>query len=107
MDTGIGIPQGAEGWLFKLFSQGDSSRTRKFEGSGIGLVISQHLVEHMGGQIYVTRNKDGPGCTFHFYVLLHTNPEQNRASMRMMSPKLKVRANPRELARERAKLPRL
>jgi len=91
-DTGIGIPEGAEQWLFKLFSQGDSSRTRQFEGSGIGLVISQHLVEHMGGQIYVTRNKEGPGCTFHFYIVLHTNAEDNRrrANTRSISPKLKV-----------------
>jgi two-component system sensor histidine kinase BarA len=43
-DTGIGLPEDAQEWLFKLFSQGDSSTTRQFGGSGIGLVICQQLV---------------------------------------------------------------
>ncbi|HZZ41946.1 MAG TPA: ATP-binding protein [Tepidisphaeraceae bacterium] len=64
-DTGIGIPADRLDRLFKSFSQVDSSTTRKFGGTGLGLVISKQLVELMGGQIGI-ESQEGRGTTFWF-----------------------------------------
>lgn len=64
-DTGIGIPPGKEKVLFEPFSQADTSTTRKFGGTGLGLVISRRLVNLMGGRIWF-EDTPGGGATFHF-----------------------------------------
>ena len=52
-DTGIGIPPEKVGTIFDLFTQADSSTTRKYGGSGLGLTISKQVVELMGGRIWI------------------------------------------------------
>ena len=66
-DTGIGIPQDKLLRLFKAFSQVDSSTTRKYGGTGLGLVISEKLVHLMNGEIKV-ESQPGFGSTFSFTI---------------------------------------
>ncbi|MDB6041253.1 MAG: Histidine kinase, partial [Verrucomicrobiales bacterium] len=72
-DTGVGIDPEAQTRLFKPFTQADTSTTRRFGGTGLGLVISRKLIEMMDGQIEV-QSALHQGSTFIFEITLPKQP---------------------------------
>lgn len=63
-DTGIGITAEEALTLFVPFSQADGSTTRKFGGTGLGLVLSRHIARALGGDVELKSCEKGQGCTF-------------------------------------------
>ena len=73
-DTGIGLDEKGISRLFKSFSQVDASTTRKFGGTGLGLVVSKRLAEMMGGAMWVESEGLGCGSTFFFTIQVQSAP---------------------------------
>jgi CheY-like chemotaxis protein len=77
-DTGIGIPHDRQQAIFRAFEQEDSSTTRKFGGTGLGLTIASKIVELMGGHITV-ESDPGKGSIFTFTARfgIHPRPDES------------------------------
>lgn len=74
-DTGIGLTEDQRGRIFHAFSQGDSSMTRRFGGTGLGLEISRRLARALGGDLTLENTAPGRGSTF--LITICTDPQLN------------------------------
>ena len=85
-DTGVGIPEDKLNTIFEAFSQEDSSITRKFGGTGLGLTISRRLVEALSGHLWVESEVER-GSKFHFSIRLDpdTDTSESPADMAQLA----------------------
>ncbi|MDY0252842.1 MAG: ATP-binding protein [Tenuifilaceae bacterium] len=83
-DTGIGIPKEKVAIIFERFRQIEEGSTRKYGGTGIGLFISKHIVELLGGEIWV-ESEVGKGSTFYF-TLPYTSVQERENAVKVFTP---------------------
>lgn len=73
-DTGIGMNLDQQANIFKPFSQGDGSITRKYGGTGLGLVLSRELARRMGGDLVLVESRPNQGSAFRVFLPVFTAP---------------------------------
>lgn len=96
-DSGAGIDPQTQSQLFKPFSQGDASITRKYGGTGLGLILSRKIAEAFGGSLQLVRSEKEKGTVFKIVLPIRSEPaegvlkkEKNKIIEPVMDKKLKV-----------------
>jgi len=97
-DTGIGIPEDKQESIFHAFSQADSTTTRSFGGTGLGLTISRRLVDLMGGTLSL-RSEPGKGSEFFFELTFDVSEPLHNSAPQMLHQSILI-ADDQETARD-------
>jgi PAS domain S-box-containing protein len=92
-DTGIGIPAEKQVQIFAAFTQADNSMTRQYGGTGLGLTICAHLVQAMGGRIWV-ESQPSRGSSFHFTVRFGLQHELDGSTIQSPLPRRELAGLP-------------
>lgn len=87
IDEGIGLSKEQQEHLFESFVQAQASISREYGGTGLGLAISKHIVESMGGEIWV-ESEQGQGATFSFTILADIGRKEDLISTPVEAKKL-------------------
>lgn len=99
-DTGVGIPADKQSKIFESFTQADSSNTRKFGGSGLGLTIAKHMIEEMGATLNF-QSTENVGSRFWFDLILdkeiHTQSTVETATVALLEPLSSAKLNTKTL----------
>jgi len=88
-DTGVGINSEKQKIIFERFRQGDESRTRNFEGAGLGLSISRAFVEMLGGEIWV-ESQLGIGSCFYFTIPITKDQLEETEILKKINPEVQL-----------------
>jgi signal transduction histidine kinase len=86
VDTGLGISTEQQSLLFKPFSQADSSISRRFGGTGLGLALSKQLARLLQGDLVLTTSEPGKGSTFTLRIAVPMKESEKKVSERMKTP---------------------
>jgi PAS domain S-box-containing protein len=90
-DTGAGLTEKERNGLFAPFSQADSTATRKFGGTGLGLALSRRLANKLGGDVILLDNQSPAGCTFKISI---SSMNRSKAKLIVKEPQPDKIANP-------------